>query len=152
MDTNISIQFFDMIGASRKLYARFMEPLCRKWELNQNEIDVMMFLYNHPDKDRAADISSERGIAKSYVSQAVTALEKRELLTRNYDPTDRRAAHLVLTPGGRDIAREGRQIQKAFFHALYRDITPEESAIWGKILCRIAENIGSFPDVNGREF
>lgn len=148
MDFNSSIQFFDMIGSSRKLYVRFIEPICQKWNLNQNEIGVIMFLHNHSGKDRAADISSERGIAKSHISQAVAVLEKRELLARTYDPMDRRTAHLMLTPTGLTIARDGCQAQQAFFDTLYQGIATDELTAWGKTICKMAANIEAYSNAD----
>lgn len=141
MDFDTYVKYLDMTGAARKLYARFLEPLCRKWELGRNEVDVILFLYNHPGLDRAVDISGGRGIAKSYVSQAVAGLERRGLLLREFDPADRRTAHLVLTDPGRGIAREGRRVQLAFFDAVYGVVTPQELSILSHIVNKVTENI-----------
>lgn len=141
MEFNTSINYFDMTGAAKKLYAKFLEPLCRKWDLSRNEIDVLLFLHNHPGVDRAVDISSGRGMAKSYVSQAVAALEGRGLLQRRFDPADRRAAHLELTESAMRIALEGRQVQQNFFDVVYAGITPEESVLWAGIIRKVMDNI-----------
>lgn len=146
MEFNTSINYFDTTGAARKLYARFLEPLCRKWDLSRNEIDVLLFLYNHPGIDRAVDISSGRGMAKSYVSQAVAVLENRGLLRRSFDPADRRTAHLELTDSALLIVREGRQVQQTFFDAVHDGITPEESALWGRLIVKVMENIERISD------
>lgn len=141
MDLDHSINYFDITGMARKLYGRFLEPLCRKWDLTRNELDVLLYLHNHPGKDRAVDVSEGRGMAKSHVSQSVAGLESRGLLLRQYDPADRRTAHLVLTDQARAIAREGKQIQLDFFDTIHRDVTPQESALLSRIVRKVCDNI-----------
>ena len=99
--------YFDAMGKATKEYSRYLEPVCKRWNLTQNEMAVLLFLYNNPGRDRAADIVECRGIAKSHVSLAVSNLEQRKILTRHFEPTDRRTSHLALTEHGKEIAREG---------------------------------------------
>ena len=69
MGRNLITQFnyFDTMARAQKGYARLLEPICKKWDLTRNELDVMLFLANNPDYDRAADIVTNRGLAKSHV-------------------------------------------------------------------------------------
>lgn len=135
--------YFDILNQSQKAYNRQLEPICKKWGLTRSELDVMLFLYNNPEYDRAADIVSRRGMTKSHVSLSVTNLESRALLVRQFSPTDRRTAHLALTESGQEIAREGREAQKTFFRLLYSGITPEEMTLWREIIKKVCENIKS---------
>ena len=134
--------FFGAMGKAKKEYARYLEPVCRSWSLTQNELAVLLFLYNNPGRDRAADIVDCRGIAKSHVSLAVSNLERRGILERRFDPSDRRMLRLALTQKGKQIAQEGRERQRLFFAELYAGITPEEleqmRLLNGKILGNIA--------------
>lgn len=141
MQFNASINYFDIMGMAKKNYSRLLEPVCRSWELTRNELDVLLFLYNNPEYDRAADIVSRRGIAKSHVSLSVTNLESRGILERHFDPADRRMAHLKLTQQGREIAAEARNVQARFFSGLYEGITEEEFAFWGQITRKVCDNI-----------
>ena len=118
--------YFDAMGKATKEYSRYLEPVCKRWNLTQNEMAVLLFLYNNPGRDRAADIVECRGIAKSHVSLAVSNLERRKILTRHFEPTDRRTSHLALTEHGKEIAQEGKERQRAFFQALYAGVGPEE--------------------------
>lgn len=137
--------FFDAMSRARKEYNRCLEPVCREFGLTQNEAAVLLFLNNNPGLDRAADIVSCRGIAKSHVSLAVTSLEAREMLSRRFDPSDRRACHLVLTEKGMEIAEAGTVRQRQFFDALYAGISSEERAEMRAITQKIMDNIASFP-------
>ena len=135
--------YFDVFGQSQKAYGKQLEPVCGKWKLTRSELDVMLFLFNNPEFDRAADIVARRGMAKSHVSMSVATLEKRGLLERQFSETDRRTAHLRLTEQGRVIAAEGAEAQREFFHQLYSGISEEEFALWSKITQKVCENIGN---------
>lgn len=133
--------YFDTVASAKKTYSQCLEPVCKAWKLTRNELDVLLFLHNNPGYDRAADIVSRRGIAKSHVSLSVTGLEEKGLLLRRCSPQDRRIAHLELTEQGRTIAAEAREKQVQYFTALYRGVSPEEAEIWRKIVTKILENI-----------
>jgi MarR family transcriptional regulator for hemolysin len=118
-----------------------MEPSCKEWELTRHELEVILCLYNNPAYDRAADIVSHRGIAKSHVSLSVAGLEEKGLLLRRFSEQDRRTAHLELTDRGRDIALRAREKQMRYFSALYEGISREEFEIWKNITQKVWENL-----------
>ena len=136
--------FFDAMNRAKKEYNRCLEPICRQYQLTQNELTVVLFLRNNPGLDRAADIVSCRGIAKSHVSLAVSNLEAREMLARCFAPADRRACHLALTEKGMEIAEAGAERQRQFFEALYAGITPEERELMRSVTQKIMDNVASF--------
>lgn len=144
MHINASINYFDILGIAKKTYGKLLTPLCRAYDLTRNELDVLLFLHNNPQYDRAADIVAHRGMAKSHVSLSVTSLEERGFLLRRFDDTDRRIAHLSLTEQGLGIAREARQVQTQYFSGLYEGISPEEFQLWGRITEKVCENIRNF--------
>lgn len=133
--------YFDILSKSQKVYSRRLEPVCRTWNLSRSELDVLLFLYNNPEYDRAADIVTHRGMAKSHVSLSVANLADRGLLQRRCSPTDRRTVHLSLTEQGRAVAAEGRAAQKTFFQELYQGISEEELRLWNKTSEKVCENI-----------
>lgn len=136
--------FFDAMSRAKKEYTRCLEPVCRDFRLTQNELAVLLFLKNNPGRDRAADIVSCRGIAKSHVSLAVSTLEARGILSRRFDASDRRACHLVLTEKGAEIAETGTARQRQFFDALYAGISDQERAHMRAVIQKIMDNIASF--------
>lgn len=133
--------YFDILSQSQKAYGRQLEPVCKKWDLTRSEVDVLLFLYNNPQYDRAADIVTRRGMTKSHVSMSVASLADRELLERRYSPEDRRTAHLRLLEAGEKIAVEARAAQRQFFETLYEGVSAEELALWDSITQRVFENI-----------
>lgn len=141
MNTEASINYFDIMNIAKKNYSRLMTPLCRTYDLTRNELDVLLFLYNNPQYDRAADIVAHRGIAKSHVSLSVANLEERGLLIRRFEPADRRTAHLALTRLGTEITEKAREVQNKFFTAIHEGISDEEFALWGSITRKVSANI-----------
>lgn len=137
---------WDHILRAKKAYSRSLEPVCRRWGLTRNELDVVLFLANNPGYDRAADIVERRGIAKSHVSLSVGSLERRGFLARRFEPRDRRAAHLKLTEAALPAAAEGQQAQRDFFAGLLRGLTAEETAQWRRVLEIILHNIEGMED------
>ena len=141
MKVSTSMNYFNTLGMAKKSYNMILAPVCSKWEITRNELDVLLFLQNNPRYDRATDIVTYWGIAKSHVSMSVANLERRGFLARKFDKTDRRTAHLVLTEQGYAIAGEARKYQTQFFSALYQGITEDEFALWGRVTEKVCDNI-----------
>ena len=135
------MDYIDHMQLFRKEYYRTLEPICRKWELTHNEVDVVLFLRNHPGLDRASEIVARRGIAKSHVSQSVAALERREFLRRLPDPKDRRTEHLVLTAAAEPMLSEAAAAQQSFFSALLSALSPEDRENWSTIAAKLCAAI-----------
>ena len=139
--------YFDTMARAQKAYARLLEPVCKKWDLTRNELDVMLFLANNPDYDRAVDIVNNRGLAKSHVSMSVANLEKRGLLQRVADPEDRRTVHLKLTPQTKVITDQGRRVQNQFMDQLHQGVTQQQLEMMRQFAERLYENVKSMDDV-----
>lgn len=142
----MEFNYFDVMNEARKGYTRYLEPVCRQWDLTRNELDVLLFLANNSALDRAVDIVTHRGLAKSHVSLSVSTLESKGLLLREMDPEDRRTVHLKLTPKALLAADAGREAQQAFFDRIHAGISPEEMAIWRGMTEKISENIRNLED------
>ena len=133
----------DTIHTAKKRYAQMQEALCNAHGLTKTELDVLLFLGNNPGLDRAADIVRIRQLTKSHVSLSVSNLEQRGFLRREYDPEDRRAAHLKLTEAALPILQEGKRIQQEFFGRIFAGLSEEEIVFWRAILDKVCRNIQS---------
>lgn len=149
MGKNLITQFnyFDTMARAQKCYARLLEPICQKWNLTRNELDVILFLANNPDFDRAVDIVNNRGLAKSHVSMSVADLENRGLLERIPDPQDRRTVHLKLTEQAKPITDVGCGVQKQFMDYLHQGITEEQLEMMRMLAERVHKNIKNIEEV-----
>ena len=149
MEKNLIAQFnyFDTMARAQKGYARLLEPICKKWDLTRNELDVILFLANNPDYDRAADIVTHRGLSKSHVSLSVNNLESRGYLRRISDPADRRTVHLHLTEEAAPITEVGCRVQKQFMDYLHQGVTQEQLELMRLFAERVHENIKNIEEV-----
>lgn len=147
MYSGMIASFFDILNKSQKIYSRQLEPVCKKWDLTRSEVDVLLFLYNNPQYDRAADIVTRRGMTKSHVSMSVASLADRELLERRYSPVDRRTAHLRLRKAGEIIAEEAKEAQKQFFSMIYEGISPKELKSMEGITQKVFLNIENVSNI-----
>lgn len=133
--------YFQSIQQAKKEYARIIEPVCTRYSLTRNEVDILLFLLNNPELDRAVDIVKCRGLAKSHVSLSVGTLEEKGFLRRRESASDRRTVHLMLHGSGRDIALEAQELQKEFFQRLFVGLTPEEMELWRRVTEKVTANI-----------
>ena len=140
MHFSVEFDYFDAMASARKSYSKLLEPICQEWKLTRNELDIMLFLYNNPEYNRAAYIVTHRGIAKSHVSLSVASLEEKGLLQRRFSEQDRRTANLELTDRGLVIAEQARESQQRYLSVLYRDISQEEFEIWRNIMKKVRDN------------
>ena len=138
---DMKAEYLDSMLRAKKGYARVMDPVCKQWGITRNELDVMLFLANNPGYDRAADIVSRRGLAKSHVSLSVGNLEAKGLLVRQVDAADRRTVHLQLTQQAMEIAKQGREAQVGFFSSIYAGLSGQEVEIWQSIMLKLVSNI-----------
>ena len=141
------LNYFDNALRGRKEYYRALEPVCRRWNLTRNELDIILFLANNPDYDRAVDIVNNRGLSKSHVSLSINSLESRGLLLRNPDPSDRRMVHLQLTEKAREITDVGCRVQKQFMDYLHQGVTEEQLELMRLFAERVYENIRNIEEV-----
>ena len=141
------LNYFDTMARAQKGYGRLMEPICKKWNLTRNELDVLLFLANNPEYDRAVDIVNNRGLSKSHVSLSITNLEKQGLLERLEDPCDRRTVHLRLLPASEEITTAGQMAQKRFFSYLHQGVTREQIDMMVDFARKVGENIKNIEEV-----
>jgi len=149
MEQNLMARFnyFDTMAKAQKGYGRLMDPICKKWDLTRNELDVLLFLANNPDFDRAVDIVNNRGMSKSHVSLSITNLERKGLLERHDDPDDRRTVHLRLLPPAQEITLAGQLAQRRFFSYLHQGVSQEQIDLMIDFARKVNDNIRNIEEV-----
>ena len=73
------------------------------------EYDILMFLYNNPEYNTAADIVRIRKSTKSHVSTSLKVLEDRGLIERRVDPANKKLHLLQLA---NEVIEDGKWAQK----------------------------------------
>ena len=124
----------------KRLYEKQFEGVCQRYQINQNEADILVFLANNPGFDTARDIVEMRMIVKSYVSTSVENLIKKGLLVRIPDENDRRVIHLHLTDKTIPIIADARAEQERFIKILFTGMTADEIKRFETLLAMIFDN------------
>lgn len=122
------------------LYIRMFEPVLARYGLTQMEMDLLLFLSNHPGYDTAAELVAVRHLSKSQVSVSVEDLVCRNLLERTPDAENRRMSHLKATAAADELVRAGRGCQRTFFNTLLRGVNEEERRQLTDVLRRVTDN------------
>lgn len=103
----------------KKYYYSCFRALVKESGLNQNEIDVLLFLANNKDYNSAKYIVDMRGMTKSQVSQSVDELCKAGYIKKFLDDSDRRNTLLYLLPKAKQIVKKAQSIQNNVFRSLF---------------------------------
>jgi DNA-binding MarR family transcriptional regulator len=88
---------------------------------------------------RSVDLAQRRSVSKSVISRQVAALTDLGLLARHEDPTDARAAVIVLTEAGRQAADAVNAARRAYLGRLFHGLTQDD-------LAQIAYSLGRLND------
>lgn len=134
----------DFMPLVKESYTKAILPVCAKHNMTTAELDVLLFLANNPEFDRATDIVEKRYIVKSQVSVSITALEKKGYLSRTYKNNDRRTFHLMLNDSAKQIIEDGKNAQELFFDVMLRGFTEEQKIMMRKNMETLVDNMKLF--------
>lgn len=125
----------------RKIYTKHMDKLAKKHELTKTELDILLFLHNHPDFNTASDIVELRMLAKSHVSTSIDELSAKGYINKVPQQNDRRKHQLTLKPSTSSIIKEAIDHQKELLSLLTEDFSEEEKIIGKRLLNKFTHNI-----------
>ena len=109
--------------AYRTLRPRWAASLAR-FDLSLPEYEVLELCGSFPAK--AAAIARATGITPAGVTDVIDRLERRGVVRRAADPTDRRAVLVQLTPAGRTLYREAQSARREVLQGLLEAMTDRE--------------------------
>ena len=137
----VSWDYFTHARTLELLYHKLQSPVLARYQMTQIELDVLLFLANHPGLDTAKDIVEIRRLTKSHVSAAVEGLSRKGYLLRVRRPDNRKLIHLTLLPEAAPVVADGQANQRAFFQTLEQGLSPQERAQLDALLRRVTENV-----------
>lgn len=114
---------------SEKLRSAVLWELGEKYNLTQNEIEVLIFLHNNPELNTSKDIVKYRWTSKSLVCKSVRSLLDNEYLDPAADYDDGRIMRLNMTEKCKEIAKDLAETEKKFYDFIFTDITDKEMAV-----------------------
>ena len=77
---------------------------------------------------RATDLTRRLGLTPSGGTELIDRLERRQLVRRSENATDRRSVLVVLTPDGHRLVGSARAARRAYLRRLARAMPPERQA------------------------
>ena len=135
---------WDILFAMRQAYSKCCDPICRKYELTQMELSIIMLLDENPDRDTAQDIVNQWYLAKSHVSVSIDQLQKKGFLTREQDTANRKKYHLILSASTGPVIKDARAARDAFLLAIERGMNEEERRQFHNSLTTLLANLKEY--------
>ena len=91
-----------------------------------NEIDVLMSLGEHPERNTVKGISETVHLSKGMISQAVESLRRKEFVTVGTDENDRRSVQIALDGKAQPVLARLREAYEAFVQKIVSGIPLEQ--------------------------
>jgi DNA-binding MarR family transcriptional regulator len=91
-----------------------------------NEIDVLMSLTEHPEKNTVKGISETVHLSKGMISQAVESLRKKQFVTVNPDEKDRRSVLITLSSMATPVLDRLKEASASFVQKIISGIPYEQ--------------------------
>ena len=132
------IAFLNKYG---RAYVTYCKSICREYDINQTEFDILMFFGNNPEYDCAKDIVDVRKIKANLVSINVDKLVNDGYLERKLMLNDRRKYRLVLTKQGKALVKKGKEVHVSFFELLFDSVSAKDRSAFNKVLELIDNNL-----------
>ena len=91
------MQFWDQHKTITDYYELLAGRVCARYDLTQMEYDILMFLHSNPQHNTAADIVMIRKSTKSHVSVSLKSLERKGLIRRVQNKSNKKRIEITLT-------------------------------------------------------
>ena len=134
------MHFWDKHKTITRCYEMLTRSVCDRYKLTQMEYDILMFLYNNPQYNTAADIVKIRKSTKSHVSTSLKFLEDRGLIEKKQSEDNKKHIEIVLLDDAALIVDAGLNAQKQFAQNVLRGLTEEEKHVCMNVFDRICNN------------
>lgn len=132
--------FWDQHKTLTNYYEVLTRDVCEKYELTQMEYDILMFLYNNPQNNTAAEIVKIRKSTKSHVSTSLKNLENKKLIERKQSEENKKHVEIFLLDKAELIVEEGINAQKQFAQNVLSGLTEEEKDMCLRVFNKICNN------------
>ncbi len=137
----MTTEFLNCIALTKRLYDQILEPVCDQYDITRMELDILLFLHNHPGYDTATDIIKKRWLTKSHVSSSIKQLEEQHYLERFYQDGNGKTIHLKVTDHAAKILKSGLAAQKEFYGILFSGFNEEQVAAMETNLKKLTDNV-----------
>ena len=136
--------FWDKHKTITTCYELLSSKVCDEYGLTQMQYDILMFLYNNPQHNTAADIVKIRKSTKSHVSTSLKGLEDRGLIKRLQSAENKKHIEIILLEKAMPIIEDGIKAQKDFASNVLSGLTNEEKQICMSVFDKICRNADEY--------
>ena len=138
------IPLLESAYASKGLYQELLGPLCKKYNLTDSEVIILLYLADNNPADTATEIVRFQRLKKSVVSMSLDDLENRGMIESCYEEGNRRTKHLKVKDNAREVIKEARKIQEQYYQLLTEGLEKKEKDQLNDYLKRINRNISGY--------
>lgn len=117
-----------------KVFSEALAPL----DIQLAHYDVLANIFHAPGLSQQA-LAEKLLVGRSAMSMLLPVLEKRGLIERRSDETDRRLRRLWLTPAGEALTRKAMAVHVAEIEAMMQVLTDEECNAAGEAMRRVGK-------------
>ena len=132
--------FWDKHKTITSYYELLSGEVCDRYGLTQMEYDILMFLYNNPQQNTAAEIVRVRKSTKSHVSTSLKNLESKGLVERIQSEDNKKHIEIFLLDKAEEIVEAGINAQKQFAQNVLKGLTEEEKYMCINVFDKICNN------------
>ena len=134
------MHFWDEHKTITRYYEMKVSGVCEKYQLRQLEYDILMFIYNNPAYNKAADIVRIRKSTKSHVSTSLKVLEDRGYNERGVDKDYKKHVTIHLLQLANEVIEDGIWAQKEFAQDMFEGLSEEEIKVFMSVFQKVYDN------------
>jgi len=131
----------ELIYGLKNLHAASLEPICTKYNLNQLDVVILLYIANNAEQNTATDIIKSLNIKRSTVSVSVRKLQDMGLVESAFENGNHRSQHLSVNESANDIIAEGMAAHKEYFACLVDGFSEEELKAFKFYFQKFTENV-----------
>lgn len=132
--TDLAYEFMETMNQIKKrnMHKQFNESM-------HGEIFTLYYISQHEGNVIPSDISNEIGISTARVAATLNSLEKKGMVTRKIDPSDRRRILVEMTPTGKKEIEEHIKMIRDITINMLRYLGEDDAKEYVRIMKRLAE-------------
>ena len=134
------MHFWDEHKTITRYYEIKVSGVCEKYQLRQLEYDILMFIYNNPAYNTAADIVRIRKSTKSHVSISLKVLEDRGFIERRVDKDNKKHVTIHLLQLANEVIEDGIWAQKECAQDMVEGLSEEEIKVFMNVFQKVYDN------------
>jgi len=134
----------DLLSVARqikKLINKKMEPVLADCELKPIEVDILVFLYNHPYVDTSKEIMKIFHLSKAHISHSLDNLRENGYIRLAEDSKDHRIMHIIIEKRAMDIIDKVDKVYCNCKNVIQKEITKDEISVLKSIIHKINDNV-----------